>query len=414
MFIEKSLSIHGNKYDYSLVEYINYNKKVKIICPEHGSFEQSPNHHLHGNGCRKCFYSNRTFNNKNFIEKSNKIHNSKYDYSLVNYINSYTKIEILCSTHGIFKQKPNAHLRGQGCKKCKMNNQSLTTNIFIEKSNKIHNNKYDYKLVNYINFIIDVEIICPDHGIFKQRPSNHLNGSGCRKCSINDIRNKDYIKKCQIKFNNKYDYSLVNYINNKNHVKIICPDHGIFKQSLKDHLKRNGCPYCSGKKMNTELFIKKSIIKHNNFFDYSFVKYIGAFRKVKIVCPDHGLFEQTASSHLFGSGCPICKSSKGEKEIITILNNINIEFIYQKKFEGCKNINDLIFDFFIPSKNLCIEYNGSQHYIPSEYFGGVDGFEAIKRRDKIKKIYCKNKKIKLRVITYKDIIEKKLIKILND
>lgn len=102
----------------------------------------------------------------------------------------------------------------------------------------------------------------------------------------------DYLNKCKIKFNNKYDYSLIkNYINNNNKVSIICLEHGIFKQSLKSHLKNDGCPYCSGKKMNTHFFIEKANKVHNNKYDYYLVDYKGAFKKVKIICPIHGIFE---------------------------------------------------------------------------------------------------------------------------
>ena len=413
-FIDKSLNIHGYKYDYSLVEYINSYTKVKIICKEHGIFEQSPSKHLCHQGCIKCFHLSETSNSINFIEKSISIHGDRYDYSLVEYVNSYTKVKIICKEHGVFEQQPSSHLKNQNCPICTNNAQRLTTQLFIEKSNIIHNNKYDYSLVDYKNNINNIMIICPIHGEFEQRPSNHLFGSGCKKCQIENIKNDTYIEKCKLKFNNKYDYSLVEYKNNRTKVKIKCSEHGIFEQTLKDHLKSNGCPFCSGKKMNTELFIKKSEIKHNYFFDYSLSEYNVAFEKLKILCPKHGLFEQTASMHLFGAGCPICKASKGEKEIISFLNEQKINFEHQKKFNDCKHINELVFDFFIPDKNLCIEFNGEQHYKVSEYFGGLESFKITKLSDNIKKVYCKNNNIDFKIITYKDNIKKKLIKILND
>ena len=355
-----------------------------------------------------------SFSTESFIKKANKIHNFEFDYSLVEYKNSYTKIKIICHNHGIFEQQPASHLRGQKCLKCVNEKQTLNNFSFIEKAKTIHGDKYDYSLVDYKLNKIKIKIICPIHGEFEQKPSNHLFGNGCLMCSNDDRKNTNYIDKCKIKFSNKYDYSLVNYKNNRLKVNIICPTHGNFEQTLKDHLNGDGCPYCSGKKMNTELFIKNSIIKHNNFFDYSLVEYKGCFKKIKIICPIHGIFEQKPSIHLFGSGCPICKASKGEKEIISFLNENRIFFIHQKKFEDCKNINELIFDFFIPYKNLCIEFNGIQHYKIFEYFGGEKAFELNKKRDGIKKEYCKNKKIKFRIVTYKDNIKEKLIKIFNE
>ena len=389
-FINDSKLIHNNKYDYSLVNYINKITKVKIVCSIHGIFEQTPSHHLNKRGCKKCSINKKKLSNREFIERSKKVHNNEFDYSLVKYVNSYTKVKIICNIHGIFEQKPNSHLNGQKCKKCIIDNQTLTCEEFIEISNKIHNNKYEYSLVRYLNNLSNVEIICPIHGIFNQRPSNHMNGSGCKKCAIDNTKSMDYLQKCSLKFENKYDYSMVNYINSKEKVKIICPNHGQFEQNLKDHFSGNGCPFCSGKKMNTNLFIEKSTNNHNNYYDYSLVDYKRAFDKVKILCPLHGMFEQLSYIHLAGSGCPICKSSKGEIKISSLLDEININYIPEYTFEKCIHKLKLPFDFYLPDYNMCIEYNGIQHYKPIEYFGGEEDFKIRKIRDEIKKEFCKN------------------------
>jgi len=113
-FIEKSINIHGNKYDYSLVEYVGSKMKVKIICRIHGVFEQIPTHHLNGVGCS----GNKKYTTEEFIKKATKIHNNRYDYSLVDYINTNTKVKIICKKHGIFEQTPKKHLKGQECPKC--------------------------------------------------------------------------------------------------------------------------------------------------------------------------------------------------------------------------------------------------------------------------------------------------------
>jgi very-short-patch-repair endonuclease len=178
-FIEKAKNIHGNKYDYSFVEYINNHIKVKIICSIHGVFEQRPIEHLSGCGCLKCSGKNKT--TTDFISEANLIHNNKYDYSLVNYKNSKLKIKIICKKHGMFEQKSNNHLIGQGCSKC-VKKHKPTTKEFIQNAIKIHSNKYDYSLVDYINNSTKINIICKKHGIFKQIPNSHLNGRGCPKC----------------------------------------------------------------------------------------------------------------------------------------------------------------------------------------------------------------------------------------
>ena len=120
-FIEKSKQVHGNKYDYSKVDYINTHTKVCIICPEHGEFWITPNNHLRCHGCKSCGYIknaiNQTLSLEQFIKKAKKIHGNKYDYSKVEYHDMHTKICIICPKHGEFLQLPYDHLQGKGCKK---------------------------------------------------------------------------------------------------------------------------------------------------------------------------------------------------------------------------------------------------------------------------------------------------------
>jgi hypothetical protein len=352
-----------------------------------------------------------------FIKKSKFIHGDKYDYSLVDYINSYTKVKIICKKHGIFEQRPNSHLNGQTCLKCVNENQTKSKDQFITDSKKIHGNRYDYNLVEYVNNETNVKIICKKHGIFEQKPTNHLNGNGCNECKNNDRRlDINYIiKKFNIKFNYKYKYDIDEYKNTHQVIRIICPIHGDFYQEIRYHIKGEGCPYCSGKKMNTVFFKIKCSIIHHNKYDYSLVDYKSAFSKVKIICPKHGIFEQIASIHLFGGGCPKCKSSKGEIKILKYLDDKNIKYEYQKIFNNCKLKTYLPFDFYLLDYNVCIEYDGEQHFRSVDYFGGSQSFEDRKTKDEIKNKYCIDNNIKLIRISYVDIenIEKILNKNLN-
>ena len=118
-----------------------------------------------------------------FIKDSKNIHGNKYNYSLVDYKNMRTKIKFICSVHGIFEQLPHNHLNGSGCFLCN-GTIKKTTKQFIKESKEIHGNKYDYSLVKYTNNSTNVEIICPTHGSFKQTPKNHLNYNGCPVCSL--------------------------------------------------------------------------------------------------------------------------------------------------------------------------------------------------------------------------------------
>jgi len=345
VFINKSRKIHNNFYDYSLVEYKNMNTKVKIICPIHGVFETRPYHHLNGSICRKCSNENRKDNRESFIKKSIKKHGDKYDYSLVEYKKSQFKVKIICPIHGVFEQSPNNHIKGIGCPKCS-GNGILTTEEFIERSNKVHKNKYDYSLTIYDRSYKDVKIICPEHGVFNQKPNNHLSGSGCPMCNGGVKLNKQYFIKKSKEIHTKYDYSLVDY-----------------------------------KNMRTD---------------------------VKIICPIHGVFEQRPSHHIDGVGCPFCKESKGEKEIEKFLLEKEIEYTRQKKFDKCFNKRKLPFDFYLPEFDMCIEYDGRQHFISIDYFGGVEHLEQVKVNDNIKTTFCHENNIKLLRIKYDENIFEKL------
>ena len=187
-FIEKAKKVHGERYDYSKVEYINAHTKVCIVCPIHGEFWQTPNNHTNKTkpkGCPKCAGKLVT-DTDSFIKEARKIHGDKYDYSKVRYINAHTKVCIICPIHGEFWQLPTNHLRGKGCQKCKNellgNLNSSSTNDFIIKAKNVHGDKYDYSKVEYVNNHTQVCIICPIHGEFWQNPNHHLRGHGCRKC----------------------------------------------------------------------------------------------------------------------------------------------------------------------------------------------------------------------------------------
>jgi hypothetical protein len=349
-----------------------------------------------------------------FITKSLLIHFNKFDYSLTNYVKSINKVKIICPIHGIFEQTPNDHLKGQGCSKCSGKNK-LTKFEFINRSNKIHENKYDYSLVDYINNKTKVKILCPIHGEFEQIPKNHMNGHICSKCSGNvNLTNGEFITRAKTIHGNKYDYSLTEYQSSNIKVIIICPEHGEFEQEANSHLRGCGCSKCDldnrlGKlKMDTDDFTKKAKTIHGDKYKYDKIKYNGCYDYVQIECTVHGWFKQIAAYHLNGNGCPICRESKGEKEIRKYLTENNIQFIRQYKFTDCKNKRVLPFDFYLPDYNTCIEFDGKQHFEAVKRFGGIKGFESTKENDKIKTQYCQNNKIKLLRISYKEIIYNKL------
>ena len=179
-FIVKARKVHGGDYGYSLVEYVNSHTKVKIICNECGYiFEQKPNSHLSGKGCPVDGGTRRS-NVEEFIAKARKVHGEKYDYSLVEYVNAYTKVDIICNKCGqVFPQRPNSHLAGKGCP---VDGGTRRSNVeeFIAKAKEVHGEKYDYSQVIYVNNRTKVKIICNKCGhVFLQTPTNHLSGCGC-------------------------------------------------------------------------------------------------------------------------------------------------------------------------------------------------------------------------------------------
>ena len=173
-----------------------------------------------------------------------------------------------------------------------------------------------------------------------------------------------------------------------------------------DAFTENGCKKCAINAMTTDEFIDKAKEIHGDKYDYSLVNYIGIDYTVNIICKKHGEFIQIAYHHLKGSGCPICKESKGERLVAKILDFYNIKYIRQKSFSDLKDKRLLYFDFYLPEYNYCIEYDGEQHYKVSRFF--KDKEEAYKllidnqRRDKIKNEYCISNNIPLLRLTYKD------------
>ena len=187
-FIEKAKKIHGDKYDYSKVEYIKSGLKVCIICPKHGEFWQIANSHLQGQGCTECNSRNKPITKEYFVYQAIKIHGNRYDYSKVpDFPGSHTPVPIICPKHGVFMQSTYAHRSGQKCPECakEINTYNQTykweelKNIFAQR----HNNKYDYSQVNYVDMNTPIKIICPKHGEFMQKPRDHIRYAGCPRCN---------------------------------------------------------------------------------------------------------------------------------------------------------------------------------------------------------------------------------------
>ena len=190
-FIKRARTKHGDKYDYSFVNYKTIKSKVAIICPTHGLFYQIAQNHLYGQGCPKCRYIKISEKIKKdtayFIEKAHIVHGDRYDYSKTKYRSANEYVTITCAKHGDFIQKASSHLSGSGCPKCGIetvaNSLSSTREDFITKAKLVHGDKYIYDKVEYSGCDHKVIISCREHGDFYQTPHRHLRGQGCPKCS---------------------------------------------------------------------------------------------------------------------------------------------------------------------------------------------------------------------------------------
>ena len=285
--------------------------------------------------------------------------------------------------------------------------KQLTTKDFIERSNLVHNFKYNYDKVIYTKGKEKVCIICPIHGEFWQTAQKHIHGDGCPECAGNaQYTTESFIKKAKEIHGNKYDYSKVNYINNHTKVCIIDKECGEFWQLPANHLKGYGCHLNHGKRVwdtrgriSTEDFIKRAKEVHGDKYDYNLVTYKDINTKVEIICKKCGRhFNQKPSNHInMKQGCPFCSQSKLETEVDEILKNKNVLFEKQKHFSW---LGRQSLDFYLPEYNIAIECQGEQHYEPIDFAGkgkewAIDSLKAIQKRDKLKKKLCENNGVKI-------------------
>ena len=315
---------------------------------------------------------------EDFIEKSIKVHGDFFNYSQSVFIDTGTEINIICPNHSLSKQLPNDHIISNGCPNC-IRRDKLNIESFIIKANIIHNDKYDYSLSVYKNYHSDALIICPIHKKFEQKVCKHLNkyGYGCQECGKdNSFKNhrritvEEFIRRARAVHGDKYGYELIDEIRgNRDIVKIICPIHGIFEQSVSKHFIY-GCRQCgyivrAGKqRFNLETFIKQAQAIHGDRYDYQHVNYKNARIPVDILCKLHGIFKQAPFSHTKGAGCPNCfhNISKPETEW---LDSLDIKIRNKVIKVGSKIIKA---DGFDPITNTIYEFNGDYwHGNPNKY-----------------------------------------------
>ena len=388
-FINRMIKTYGeNKFDFTLTEYINTAKCLKVKCIKHNYIiTKNPTSFFdkYKYPCNICHRENVPLveikSTEEFIQEAIKVHGeNKYNYDKAVYKNKTGKVNIICNEcNNEFKQAVNCHLDKNGCPICArksiIKKNTSNTESFIEKAIKIHNDLYDYSLVEYTTSEGIIKIICKKegHGVFEQSAGHHLQGQGCKKCAyekysdMNRLSHNDFIKRSLEVHGNKYDYSITKYINSDTNVNIICKkeNHGIFSVRPDGHLKGYDCWKCKVDKSKNSLeeFIERSNKIHNNKYDYSKVIYVNWETNVEIICKKHKSFFQTPSSHLDGKGCPLCFNKSEGKVYDELIKKYNIQKQFKPKW--CKNeITNkyLPFDFVIEDYKIIIEVDGDQHF----------------------------------------------------
>ena len=334
-FIQKAIQIHGDKYDYSKVEYKGTITPVTIICPEHGEFQQKPTHHLLGCGCPKCGlitgHKKRILTTERWIEIAKSVHGDKYDYSETVYKGNDEKVYIVCLEHGGFWQKASAHTsRKSGCPKCGENkSKKLGYEIGINTLKKIKEEiapLYDIKIETYVNQITPIKVICKKHGEFEVLPNRlktyktpcpycreELKKPQKEKINWNEVYFNNFKKQLEEVHPNRYSFEKCEYKSKDEEIILydkVINEYITVKPSLilkSNFLERLSC--YKKTKLPTLKFINKAIEKHGDKYDYSKTIYINNKQKVCIICKEHGEFWQTPSEHLKGCGCGQCANN---------------------------------------------------------------------------------------------------------
>lgn len=344
---------------------------------------------------------------EDFVERVEIATSGKVDVSNFVYVNNYTKGICKCNVCGNkWEAMPMSLLKGHACPRCaveyKARKISLTKEAFIENARKVHGDKYDYSKVEYLNNKTKVCIICPEHGVFWQKPNVHLQGNGCQKCCKTGVKltQEEFLERVKEKNKHEIDYSKFVYVNaiTKSTCRcLVCGNEwNANSQSL---FSGFGCPKCGIKsrtdkrRETTEGFIEKYKEKFpTSDYDFTDSIYVNALTKMDVLCKKHGKFSIKPNDLLFGHGCPMCHTSSLELLVSSVLFKNNVYFESQKKFPWLLRQS---LDFYIPSINIAIECQGEQHFVPVEYFGGQEKLDKSKFRDELKRALCKNNNVEL-------------------
>lgn len=409
-FIKKANEVHGNKYNYDLLpDVFKMTDRVKIVCDLHGEFEQIARNHTHAkHGCPICgrIKANKKITDtfEEFLEKEKKVHGDKYEAIRESFTATKDKVKIRCKKCGnIFEQTGTMHLYGNGCSFCHPAPKKLTTEKFKEKLAKTHPNLE--VLTEYISTNKPITVRCKIHNhTYTTTPHRLVQGSNCQKC-YDDRRGKTILKPIEKVIEDlhkvhgdKYEYPKINeeYENSKSKLTVICNEGHVFISTINKLLSGHGCNKCAdikngiSKRLTPQEVLSRSMKKHKSKYLYPKIneEYTGYNSKITIICPVHGEFKQISGIHMSGCGCPSCNESHLERDI-------SILFPDAERYKKFKWLGKQSLDFYISKNKIGIECQGSQHFEPSEGFGGYTNFLKCLERDIRKNRLCREHGVKL-------------------
>ena len=414
-----------NPYIVPLEKYIGSSVPILHLCKLHNiKWKAIPSNLLKGQGCIECgkekFIKKIRFSHEEYIEKL-KVVNPNVEV-IEHYLGSNVPILHKCLIHNVnWNTAPSNVLSGKGCPKCRrgeirMKMAKSHADYVKELAEKNPTVEVTGK---YVNGRTKIQHHCLIHNIYWDTvPSNVLKGCGCPKClaeritTSNCLSNQEYIETLQS--NNANVISMENYVNIKTPILHKCLIHNYeWKTSPASVLQGCGCPECGRQKISCK--IKKTHkeyvneLKNVNPDIVVIEKYIDSRTPILHKCLIHDYEWKNSPIHILsGTSCPLCHESRGERFTRQWLEDHNIRYEREKIFQDCKDEKPLPFDFYLPDFNLCIEYQGKQHYEPIDYFGGKENLSYVIKHDNIKEKYCKDNGITLLQIPYYKNTEKML------
>lgn len=370
--IEEFKLVHGSKYDYSDLEYVNGSSKIKIGCPVHGWFYQTASEHKYGYGCAKCANNEPNIPHDKWLDDCKIKHNNYYDYTHVSYKNMASMVDIICRKHGMFSQQAGFHRNGNGCKKCGDESKSLkfqeifTTESFITKLKNTHGESYDYSAVQYITLKHPITLICRTHGPFTRFPQNLLKGGGCDKC-LELKRTAKALRRVEKHFKDN-DIEVVIDENNFNgfghNIHLNCSKHGHFERFLDMNIfvLNHPCLKCGSKISNLEKTVSNFLdglgvtyTQHNRYRDDS-----GKGFEIDILVPDKMVGFEINGLRFHGENIGKTPEYHTWKTTECLKLGIKLIHIYENEISACEVYKDKIYRTLNfkhkPTDNVVVKY----------------------------------------------------------